>query len=109
MRGKFLFVAGAAVGYVLGTRAGRKRYEQIRGAAQKVWQTPAIQHQVEAVQDYAAEKIGQIPGLVIDGAKKLVTSGNARTAPAAQPAGGEGTPTTPPAPPHSSDGTPAGE
>lgn len=77
MRGKFLFVAGAAVGYVLGTRAGRKRYEQIRGAAQKVWETPAIQRQVGAAQDYAAEKIGQIPELLIDGAKKLVTSGRA--------------------------------
>jgi hypothetical protein len=29
MRGKILIVAGLAVGYVLGARAGRERYEDI--------------------------------------------------------------------------------
>ena len=30
MRGKILFVFGLAVGYVLGTRASRERYEHIK-------------------------------------------------------------------------------
>ena len=31
MRGKLIFVAGAALGFVLGARAGHERYEQIAG------------------------------------------------------------------------------
>ena len=34
MKGKILFVVGLGVGYVLGTRAGRERYEQIKQAAE---------------------------------------------------------------------------
>ncbi len=78
MRGKVLFVAGAAVGYVLGARAGRKRYEQIKSAAARVWETPAIQRQVNAVEDYAAQKFGEIPGAVFDGAKKVVVQAVSR-------------------------------
>lgn len=71
MKGKLLFVTGLAVGYVLGSRAGRKRYEQIAAAANKVWQSPGIQKQVHAVQDYAADKVGDIPGAVFDGVRKV--------------------------------------
>jgi hypothetical protein len=37
------FVVGAAVGYVLGTRAGRERYEQIKKAARRFAQNPSVQ------------------------------------------------------------------
>jgi hypothetical protein len=73
MKGKLLFLTGLGVGYVLGARAGRKRYEQIAGAANKVWQSPGVQKQVHAVQDLAAEKAGDIPGAVFDGARKAAT------------------------------------
>ena len=73
MRAKLLFVAGAAVGYVLGARAGRKRYEQIKAAAARVWEMPSVQNQVNAVEDYAAEKFGELPGALFGGAKKVVT------------------------------------
>jgi hypothetical protein len=71
MKGKLLFATGLAVGYVLGARAGRKRYDQIAAAADKVWQSPGIQKQVHAAQDYAAAKVGDIPGAVFDGIRKL--------------------------------------
>lgn len=32
---KFLLIAAAGAGYVLGTRAGRERYEQIKSVASK--------------------------------------------------------------------------
>ena len=73
MKGKLLFATGLAVGYVLGARAGRKRYDQIAAAANKVWQTPGIQKQVHAAEDYAAARIGDIPGAVFDGARKAAT------------------------------------
>ncbi|QMU69635.1 YtxH domain-containing protein [Streptacidiphilus sp. P02-A3a] len=37
------FIAGLAVGYVLGTKAGNERYEQIRKASQAIVQAPAVQ------------------------------------------------------------------
>lgn len=43
---KLTLVAGAAIGYVLGARAGRQRYEQIKLQAGKAWQSPAVQEQI---------------------------------------------------------------
>jgi hypothetical protein len=37
------FIVGAAVGYVLGARAGRERYEQIKKAARQFAQNPSVQ------------------------------------------------------------------
>ncbi len=37
------FITGLAVGYVLGTRAGRERYDQISRAAHTIAQAPAVQ------------------------------------------------------------------
>lgn len=56
MRGKIAFVLGAAVGYVLGTRAGRERYEQIKRGAQHLWQTEPVQRGVSAVRDAVDER-----------------------------------------------------
>jgi hypothetical protein len=40
---KLTLIAGIAVGYVLGTKAGRQRYEQFRSSARKVAQNPTVQ------------------------------------------------------------------
>lgn len=52
MSGKFLFVVGLAVGYVLGAKAGRQRYEQIASAADKVWNSKAVQKTRDEVQKF---------------------------------------------------------
>ncbi len=60
------FVAGAAVGYVLGTRAGRARYEQIKAGSRKLWQSDPVQHRIEAAGQavktqavpYVADRVG---------------------------------------------------
>lgn len=57
MRGKIVFVVGLATGYVLGTRAGRERYEQIKAGAEKVWNTPTVQAGVERVQEFAGARV----------------------------------------------------
>ena len=75
MRGKILFVVGLGVGYVLGTRAGRERYEQIRKAAENVWNTPAVQQGVGTVKDFATARVGDLSETVLDGVKSLI--GNA--------------------------------
>ncbi|GAA2658233.1 YtxH domain-containing protein [Streptomyces aculeolatus] len=48
MRYRVSFVAGIAVGYVLGSRAGRERYEQLRKAAQQFSESPAVRNAAEA-------------------------------------------------------------
>lgn len=53
---KISFVAGAAVGYVLGTRAGEKRYEQIKKQAGKAWSNPAVQDKVSAATETVKAK-----------------------------------------------------
>ncbi|WP_285114655.1 hypothetical protein [Leifsonia sp. fls2-241-R2A-40a] len=78
MRGKLLFVAGAAVGFVLGARAGRERYEQIKATAVKAWQSPSVQKQVHAVEDFVAEKVGEFPETAYITVKKAVVQANRR-------------------------------
>ncbi|MFS8199559.1 YtxH domain-containing protein [Streptomyces sp. CWNU-52B] len=48
MRYRLTFVVGLAVGYVLGTRAGRERYEQLRKTARQVSQNPAVRNTAES-------------------------------------------------------------
>ncbi|WP_199245892.1 YtxH domain-containing protein [Leifsonia sp. AG29] len=71
MRGKLIFAAGAAVGYVLGTRAGRERYEQIRAAASRVWESPVVQDQVHAVEEFVSQTVGDLPDTVYVTAKRF--------------------------------------
>jgi phage-related protein len=75
MKGKVLFVVGLGIGYVLGTRAGRERYEQIRKAAENVWNMPAVQQGVGTVTDFAKTRVGDLSDTVLDGVKNLI--GNA--------------------------------
>lgn len=43
MRYRVTFAAGLAIGYVLGARAGRARYEQLARTARKVADNPVVQ------------------------------------------------------------------
>jgi hypothetical protein len=50
MRGKLMFAAGFGLGYVLGTRAGRERFDQITQKAKQFWQSDTVQEAAGAVQ-----------------------------------------------------------
>jgi hypothetical protein len=50
-----LLVAGG-IGYVLGTKAGRERYEQIRGTFNKVKDDPRVQEKAQQAVDIAKDK-----------------------------------------------------
>ena len=60
MRGKLIFVAGAAIGYVLGSRAGHGRYEQIEAAASKFWNSRPVQKQVVKAEAAAGEILPKV-------------------------------------------------
>ncbi|GLW32960.1 hypothetical protein [Actinoplanes regularis] len=53
MRGKLLFLGGLAAGFVLGSRAGREKYEEIRANAQKLWDHPTVQEAAGVAQAQA--------------------------------------------------------
>jgi hypothetical protein len=53
MRGKLIFITGVGVGYVLGTRAGRERFDQMVAQAKKMWESPTVQEAAGVVQAQA--------------------------------------------------------
>jgi hypothetical protein len=85
MRGKILFVAGLGLGYLLGTRAGREKYEELKSAALKVWNDPRVQKQVDAVEDFVKDKAPEVAEFVSDGAKTIVDKVSGKAAPAKKP------------------------
>ncbi|MEG9249537.1 YtxH domain-containing protein [Arthrobacter sp. Soc17.1.1.1] len=56
MKNKLVFAAGMAAGYVLGTRAGRESYEQLRSKAQKLWNDPKVQEKVSSTTETLKSK-----------------------------------------------------
>lgn len=64
MKGKIAFVVGAAVGYVLGSRAGRERYEQIKRGAETLWQTEPVQRGVDVVKGLVDNRVDEVKAFV---------------------------------------------
>jgi len=81
MQGKVLFVVGLGIGYLLGTRAGRRRYEQIKATALNLWESEPVQWGVAQVQDAA----GDLADQAIAKAKSVISQ--AQGAPKNAPAG----------------------
>lgn len=55
MRYRTVFLAGVAVGYVLGARAGRERYETIARTASGLASSPPVQGAFGAIQAQASD------------------------------------------------------
>ena len=66
MRSKATFLAGFATGYVLGSRAGRARYEQIRQAAKSFASNPAVQSTASSLQHQAGEALTAAKDKAVD-------------------------------------------
>jgi len=81
MRGKAGLIIGLAAGYVLGTRAGRERYEQIKGVAQTVWNLDPVQQQVKKVEAFGASALMALPSALWKGAKKVTAAATTKGTP----------------------------
>ena len=79
MRGKLLFITGVLIGYVLGARAGRKRYEQIAAAASDLWSAKPVQRRLTEVRDFALETVGDVPAALFEAGKKVVAAVQGKT------------------------------
>ena len=59
MTGKLALAAGFAAGYVLGSKAGRERYEQIVGASRRAWSNPTVQSTAGVLQAQATDLVNK--------------------------------------------------
>jgi cell division septum initiation protein DivIVA len=59
MKYKMTFAVGAATGYVLGTRAGRERYEQMKRMVKQCLESPQAQRAKEQARAQAGELAGR--------------------------------------------------
>ncbi len=55
MRATAAFLVGGAIGYLLGTEAGREKLDKLRDQAKNVWDDPRVQETVADGQKRAAE------------------------------------------------------
>ena len=70
---KLTVLLSGAVGYVLGARAGRERYEQIKGLATRVKEDPRVQEKAQQAADLAKEKAPVVKDKVQDVAGTAAT------------------------------------
>ncbi|HKP07505.1 MAG TPA: hypothetical protein VJU58_09675 [Microbacterium sp.] len=81
MKGKAGLVVGLAIGYVLGTRAGRERYEQIKTQWLKVWNAEPVQTQVDKVKDFAKSQAMALPSTLWESAVKVTQAASSKGTP----------------------------
>lgn len=56
---RLMLLGAVAVGYVLGTRAGRQRYEQLKRLARTVKDDPRVQDAAQQAADLAVQAVHQ--------------------------------------------------
>ena len=78
MKGKILLVVGLGVGYVLGSRAGRERYDQIVAKAQQFWNDPRVKTQVNNAQDFVKDKAPDVADFLTKNVKKPAATATAK-------------------------------
>ena len=83
---KLTLLAAGAVGYVLGTRAGRERYEQIKAGATKIAQDPRVRakateagHAIKEQAPHVKDKVVETATTATHAAKDKVGSHNGGT------------------------------
>ena len=72
MKNKVLLVVGIGIGYVLGARAGRESYDRIAARAEKFWNSPRVQKQVNTAEDFVKDRAPDVADFLADGAKRVV-------------------------------------
>ena len=77
MRFKSGFLVGLGAGYVLGTKAGQERYQQIVDAADKLRQNPSVQRltgEVNRTVNAGKDRVAETAAAKADQAKETVAA-----------------------------------
>ncbi len=83
MGSRSAFIVGTGLGYVLGTRAGRQRFEKIKGVTLRAWNSPQVQERVHELEgkaaDFARSEATALKGRVTENLKSAVSSARGGT------------------------------
>jgi hypothetical protein len=71
MRGRLGFFVGFGAGYVLGSKAGRERYEQIRRLYENIVSSPAFQQASGKAREAVGSGLEQAKGAASEGVSKV--------------------------------------
>lgn len=71
MKGKMLLGIGAVVGYVLGARAGRDRYNEIKAQVDALWHDPRLQDKFAEANHMVREHAPEVPAKLVDAASAV--------------------------------------
>ena len=91
MMKKLTLLTAAGVGYVLGTRAGRERYDQIVASVQRIAGNPKVQDAAHRAQDTVAQQAPVVADAMRDKASSAASTvadkmpGGSRGSSAGQP------------------------
>lgn len=100
---KLGILLGAGVGYVLGARDGRERYEQIKQQSQRIWKDPRVQEKKEQAQGLAKQKGSEVQEKASQKAQEKSSDSTSSPTPNSAPPTGSAAGTS-----GASDGTSAG-
>lgn len=77
MKGKVLFAAGVAVGYVWGSKSWPEVYRRIRGGSEKVLKNPDVQENIHQATEAVQESVPDILENLFAAGKKLLEKAEA--------------------------------
>jgi hypothetical protein len=107
--GKLGMLVGAAVGYVLGAKAGRERYEQMTASARQLLDKPQVKRVVDSVPGDLGARMEQVANKAADKVQqagdKVAASGPSTSGTSGSTTGTTTTTTTPATPSTSSTST----
>ena len=80
LKGKLVLIGlGVGVGYILGAKAGRERYEQIAKAASKVWNAPIVKGARDTAAGFVEDRLDDLGGVLKIGAASAIDRATGKT------------------------------
>jgi hypothetical protein len=70
VKGKLVFGAGLALGFVLGSKSGRSAYESLKTKSRELWHNPTVQDKVHEATGAVKDKAPGVAEHLTEAAKK---------------------------------------
>jgi hypothetical protein len=70
VKGKIMFGAGLALGFIAGSKSGRSAYESIKSKSQELWHNPTVQDKVQQATHAVKGKAPEVADQLTEAAKK---------------------------------------